>query len=203
MDGVYIYWFGWMLWIIVHFLMKKTSYHYIRSLGILLFLTLLPVTMIAGSMTTISPSFILFVIWLCWQVRRHSSRKLLNHIIGSWTVGAAYSGFQLMIIFDPVIAFMNERWISAGIVCIVSFFIAKTAASRLEISLLGLLQGDFVLTLVERHYLQASSQIGSLLFFDKVAVIGFLFGAFWMFTYCTMKLKHAVSNTQTPLERSS
>lgn len=201
MDGVLIYWFGWMFWIIVHFFWKNTSIRFWNSMFILFFLSMLTMT-ISVSNQSISSAFIFFLFYLCWWVRKYSFLKLGYCLLASLTIGAAYSAFHLMMIFDPVIAFLDENWMSACIVSALAFFLANYLKTRFHLALLGLMQGDFLLSLVKKHVIHVNHLIGSLQFFDKVALVSLIYGGCWCLLYVTMKLKQSTSSPP-PLEQSS
>ncbi|NEU31119.1 hypothetical protein GN156_10045 [bacterium LRH843] len=178
MDGIFIYWFGWMFWIVVSFFWPQSKKRIWTSMILLVLLSLLPFNLSIAS-STIPVAYLLLSLYLCWRIRLHHAKKITYMLLFSLMIGAAYGGFQLILIFDPVIAFIDERWMSACLVVAISFVLARTFDVRFYLALFGLIQGDFLTGLVMRDLFFSYSEIGSLAFFDKIAIVSFFFGAIW------------------------
>src|SRR5690625_3501214 len=100
MAGLYFYWFGWMLWIVIYFFWPISEKRFWNGLFILLCLAMLPINLSMMGQA-ISMSYLLATIYLCWKMKNDHITKLLYFMVVSWTIGAAYSALQLMILFDP------------------------------------------------------------------------------------------------------
>ncbi len=201
MDGVFVFWFGWMFWIVVHFFWEKTRRRFLTSFFLLFFLSTISYTYDWNGLA-MSVAFLPFVFYLCAVIRRYSVLKLTGYLLMSWAIGAAYSAFQLMIIFDPVIVLLDERLLSAALVSILPIFLMKSLKERFHLAVFGLVQGELVVALAKNHFLYAQHVLGSLSFYDKVAFVGLIYGSCACFIMLKLKMKKIIAEAP-PLERSS
>ena len=201
MDGVFLYWIGWMSWIVVHFFWEDDLKRYRASLSILMFLSFIPLSFHVGNVT-FSLMFFPFILLLCSFIRHYPFRKLLYYILLAVTVGAAYAAFQLMFIFDPVIAFVDEKIISALIVTLIAASLQKTLVLRYHLALFGLLQGEIIASLAKNEFMYVPYFFGSLAFFDKVAIVTLFYGM-WAILYYFISKGRNVAMRKYFLQKSS
>lgn len=175
LDGVFIYWFGWILWIMITFFQKKTTERLINVALLLLLLACLPLTFSIDGMT-VSVVFAALIAYICWQMRSFSWRMICFLLVVSWTIAAAYGAFQLMLIFDPVIELLDTRWMSAGIAFLLACLFVRHIPRSCLLAVAGLLQGEFVFHFVLQQFFHLQGVTGSLYFFDIVAVTVFFYG---------------------------
>lgn len=196
MEGVFTYWFGWGLWVIISFFWTKSTRRLWSAAGILIALSLMPYEIkLAG--TSLPIVFLLFSLYLCWQIRLFTTIRLLLYLLASWTIGAAYGAFQLIMIFDPVIAFIDERWMSACLVAALAFVLANCLRTRFILALLGLVQGEYLLSMV-MNFLHLHNEIGSLAFFDTIAIVGLLYGFGWSVKCLASWMNRTLTKDETP-----
>ncbi len=203
MEGIFIYWFGWGLWIVISFFWSKSNRRLWSAAAILVFLSLLPFN-IETAERSIPIAFLLFSFYVLWQIRCCSIKELLFYLLASWTIGTAYGALQLIIILDPVIQIMDERWMSACLVSALAFLLAIKLKTRLIVALLGLIQGEYLLSLVVNRLFHLNNEIGSLSFFDTVAIVGLLFGSGWSLKCLSSWMNKTMMKNQThPLKQTS
>src|SRR5690625_3768869 len=102
MAGSLLYWFGWMWWIIVMFFWKKSKKQRWTSIFILILLSISSFSIEVKGIP-ISLGYIVLAFYMCVRIKEYRLLKLLAHLLISWTIGAAYSGFQFLLLYDPVI----------------------------------------------------------------------------------------------------
>lgn len=203
LEGLFIYWFGWWMWIIISFFWEKTKRRLCCAIAILVFLSLLPYK-IEFSTISISIVFLALSFYLCWCIRRYSNLKLLYFLFASWTIGAAYSAFHLVLIIDPVIQLFDARWMSACIVSVLAFILGTQLRNRFVLVLFGLVQGDYVLSLAIKRLLHLQHEIGSLSFFDTISIVALFFGLVWLMHHVSHWISKAMPNRDTTsLKQSS
>lgn len=179
MDGVYIYWFGWGFWVVATFLWPKSKKRFYCAFGILLLLLLLPYTLLVNNYSVhIIYLIILFIIYYVVAQQKRREKYLLFPVM-TIAVAAFYAGFRLILLFDPVIMFVDSRWMIASLLAILSYVLATTFTKRLLVCLSGLLHGEL---LIKIHPLstQVREAIGDLYFFDIVAIVSLIFGVGWV-----------------------
>ncbi|MDT8860028.1 hypothetical protein N0O92_07260 [Alkalihalobacillus sp. MEB130] len=187
MDGVFIYWFGWILWVIITFFCNKTKTRFWNALLLLLLFILLPRTLHISD-TSIHVVYIIGTIYLFRLIAKEPSYNLGHSFVGAITIAAAYGGFQMMLIFDPVVEYMDSRWMTGLVVSVVSFFLTTTFKHRLLIALIGLSQGELLTGIVNQHHLYMDYSIGSFYFFDIVAIVCFLYSVVWTLSQLSAQL---------------
>ncbi|MCM3713610.1 YphA family membrane protein [Halalkalibacter oceani] len=175
MDGVFIYWFGWLLWIVITFFQKKTTKRLVNAALLLLVLACLPLTFSVAGMS-VSVVFAAMIAYVCWQMRSFSWRTIFFFLVVSWTIAAAYGAFRLMLIFDPVIELLDTRWMSAGIAFLLACLFVRHIPRSCLLAVSGLLQGEFVFHFVLQQFFHLQEVTGSLYFFDIVAITVFFYG---------------------------
>ncbi|GAE25097.1 hypothetical protein JCM9140_1068 [Halalkalibacter wakoensis JCM 9140] len=164
MEGIFIYWFGWALWVIITFFWSKSKARFWTALSLLSLFILLPTTM---EIANISFHFVYFLlsIYVFWQMSNEKKFNLAHSFVASITIGAAFAGFQMLLIYDPVVAYIDSRWMTGLLVAVIAFFLTASFKHRLLIAVGGLIQGELLTGLVSQHHLKMEYVIGSLLFF--------------------------------------
>jgi hypothetical protein len=191
MEGVFIYWFGWLLWVVITFFWSKSKARFWNAFSLLLFFILLPKTLVFAN-TTVHLVYVLFSSYLFWQLNKAKECNLVHAFIASITIAAAYAGFQMMMIFDPVVVYIDSRWMIGLMTGVISFFLAATFKLRLLFAFSGLIQGELLAGLVMQHHLYMDYSIGNLYFFDIVAVVGCLYSVVWGFKQVSVVLGNLV-----------
>ena len=179
MEGVYAYWIGWVFWAIITFFWPKTQKRTSHAVLLLTLLIVLPLSISFGQVQ-FHLAFILFSLFLSWHMKLYKMSRLLHVVFVSTTIAAAHGGFQMLLIFDPVIEYTDSRWMASCLVAIVAFFLARNLKGRLSIALIGLVQGEILTAMVLGRHMKMEQIIGDLYFFDIVAIVVFLFSVVWV-----------------------
>ncbi|WP_332693386.1 YphA family membrane protein [Halalkalibacter lacteus] len=195
MEGVFIYWFGWGFWVVISFFWPRSRKRFWSAFAILTLLILLPTTLVIAN-TLFHIGYLLFSIYLFWQMSKGNNVNLFHSFIASITIGAAYAGFQMMLIFDPVVEFIDSRWMIGCMTAIIAFLLSTTFNHRLLLAFLGLIQGELLAGLVSQHHLHLGRTIGNLYFFDIIAIVGMLFSVVWSFQQLSTLLGNLVVKEQ-------
>ncbi|MFC0559865.1 YphA family membrane protein [Halalkalibacter alkalisediminis] len=180
MEGVYAYWIGWGLWTIISFFWPKTKRRMGYAILILALLIVLPLSIQFGQIQ-FHLAFVLFSIYLSWHMKSYEMSRLIHVFIVSITIAAAHAGFQMLLIFDPVIEYTDSRWMASCIIAIIAFFLSRNLKDRLYVALIGLVQGELLTSMVLVRHMRIEQTIGDLYFFDIVAIVSVLFSIVWGF----------------------
>jgi hypothetical protein len=178
LEGIFIYWIGWGLWAIISFFWPKTLKRFWSAVLLLCFLIVLPISVQVGYFH-IHFAFICFFLYLCWHMKLLKTLRLFHLFIVTTTIAAAHGGFQMLLIFDPVIEYVDSRWMAAGLIALIAFLLCQSLSDRLLAALFGLVQGELLTNFVLHRHLYMEPSIGSLYFFDIVALVSLLFSAVW------------------------
>ncbi|MCM2674322.1 YphA family membrane protein [Alkalicoccobacillus plakortidis] len=167
MEGLVMFWLGWTAWVVVTFLVPKTSNRYGFALFILLFIIFysININMLSGS---INLGFIWLTVSCYWFFHRQTKRNLISSFFWVWVITAIYAGFTLWSIFDPIILIANKEWMVAGLLYVVSSLLIKSTYVRLIAVTLGIMHGELLLNLVLSK-IWGTYEVGSGLFFDGLA----------------------------------
>jgi hypothetical protein len=195
MEGIFIYWFGWGLWVIISFFWARSKKRFWSAFAILTLLIVLPITFVIVN-TSFHLAYCLFSIYLFWQASKGKRLKRIHSFIASITIGAAYAGFEMVLIFDPVVEFIDSRWMIGCMVAIIAFLLSTNFSHRLLLAFLGLIQGELLAGLVSQHHLHLGRTIGNLYFFDIIAIVGLLFSVVWLLKQLSMLLGRFVVKEQ-------
>ncbi|MFC0470304.1 hypothetical protein ACFFHM_07110 [Halalkalibacter kiskunsagensis] len=195
MEGIFIYWFGWGLWVVISFFWPKSKKRFWSAFAILSLLILLPTTLVLAN-TSFHIAYLLFSIYLFFKISKEKKLKIFHSFIASITIGAAYAGFGMMLIFDPVVELIDSRWMIGCLTAIIAFLLATTFYHRLLLAISGLIQGELLTGLVSQHHLHMGRSIGNLYFFDILAIVGGLFGVVWSFMQLSSLLGKLVIKEQ-------
>ncbi|RAK22176.1 hypothetical protein B0I26_102165 [Anoxybacillus vitaminiphilus] len=166
MDGIYFYWFSWMLWVIYTFLMKKDKVRILFAVTLLMLIALSIYEISIGPFQlTLSYLFILFMAFYFAAMR--SRWQFIYMLIGSMIVTLAYVSFQLFALFDPIWVFLDRTWMLAVILTIIVILLYGGFYSRLLCFIIGSCQGDFLYAVILKRF-SFPHVIGSLAFFDML-----------------------------------
>ncbi|ARK30292.1 YphA family membrane protein [Halalkalibacter krulwichiae] len=179
MEGIFVYWIGWSFWVVVSFFWAKSSKRFFAALSILIMLIILPLSINIGHLE-ISIAFILFSIYLCSQIKLYKKMQLIRLFIISTTIAGAYGGFQMILIYDPVIEYIDSRWMSASLIGMIAFILSHSIKDRFITSLFGLVQGELLTKLVLKRNIYIHQEIGSLYVFDVIAILSLFFSVIWL-----------------------
>ncbi|WP_062046776.1 hypothetical protein [Bacillus sp. JCM 19034] len=169
MDGVFVYWLGWLFWVVITFFCRVHSKNYWRSCALLLLLILIPY-----ELKVVSQSFhivyIILAIYLYDQIRLLRKReKYFSFLLMTLSVAACFAGFRLLLIYDPVIAFIDSRWLLASLVSAIGYFLVSTLKMKCLLSISGLIHGEFLYSLTP--FFDQNASVGNLYFFDIVGIV--------------------------------
>ncbi|WP_054711779.1 hypothetical protein [Bacillus sp. JCM 19041] len=166
MEGILVYWFGWLVWIASTFLMPKNEFRAVISLCMLAIMIFIPLTMTILNLT-VSLGYI-FCLLICYmQIGKRSVRKLIYPLFATMCVTCAYVLINELIRIDPVILVIDKRILIALPILLVSFLLLRGAKRTVLLSI-GLLHGEIAV-----HVWQADlsgTLIGSYAFFDVLAL---------------------------------
>ncbi|GAE29000.1 YphA family membrane protein [Halalkalibacter hemicellulosilyticus] len=178
MDGIFVYWFGWIFWGVVTFFGSNLKMRFWMGCGILLILILLPIeiSIMNTSYHLVYIGSAFFLYFYVQTLRRQE--KYIYFLFMSLTVSACFAGFRLMLIYDPVIAFIDSRWMLACLVVIICYFLTSTLKKRYILSVSGLIHGEYLLALTPFYH--QDQAIGNLYFFDILFITTSLFGVGFM-----------------------
>lgn len=196
MDGVFVYWFGWLAWIVGTFLLPKNELRQVMCASILALLCFIPLNVIiSGNQISIGYVFSLLICYL--QLGKLKFIGIMYPAVCCLFVAATYIGIQELIRLDPVILLIDGRFLSAGAV-LLTIFILKRRANRTAVLATGLLYGDLFLN-VYRHGFNGGMELGSLAFFDVFAISVSVSTAALVFSMALGKWRqHVLANSRQP-----
>ncbi|MDO7283128.1 hypothetical protein Q5W88_08350 [Shouchella clausii] len=196
MDGVFVYWFGWLAWIAGTFLLPKNELRQVMCASILALLCFIPLNVIiSGNQISIGYVFSLLICYL--QLGKLKFIGIMYPAVCCILVAATYIGIQELIRLDPVILLIDGRFLSAGAV-LLTIFIIKRRANRTAALATGLLYGDLFLN-VYRHGLNGGMELGSLAFFDVFAISVSMSTAALVFSVAMEKWRqYVLANNRQP-----
>ncbi|GGJ60199.1 hypothetical protein GGR02_000762 [Anoxybacillus voinovskiensis] len=168
MEGLYFYWWAWVVWIYATFLQKKTNERTRLAATTLLFIcgSIYKINIASFSITY---SFLFLFLFSLIAVRRQMSGSLL---FSALTVAFFSVSIRLLAIADPIIIWADERWLLAIGTTMLVLFIERKPTARMLAAAIGSCQGDIVYAVAVRDVFP--SPIGSLFFFDVLALTGAL-----------------------------
>ncbi|ANB61471.1 YphA family membrane protein [Anoxybacteroides amylolyticum] len=171
MEGLYFYWWAWVIWIYATFLQKKTNER-TRLAAAMLLLICGSIYKIKIGSFSITYSFLFLFLFSLAAVRRQMSGLLL---LSSLAVAFFSASVRLLAIADPIVVWADERWLLAIGTTMLVLFIERKPTMRILATVIGSCQGDIVYAVAVHDVF--SSLIGSLFFFDALALTGaLLFG---------------------------
>ncbi len=163
MEGVFVYWFGWMLWGIITFFGEKTNRRLLAAMNVLMLLIIIPLTVHVQGIE-INLAFACLSLYCCYRLRAQSIRKLCYLLLVSSFIAASYAAFIYLSMIDPVVLFVDQRLYLSVITAVIALLLFRSWANRFLVSTLGLIQGELGLVLAGQGLL-GETAIGRLLFF--------------------------------------
>ncbi|WP_026906570.1 YphA family membrane protein [Paucisalibacillus globulus] len=166
MEGIYFYWFCWLLWVIVTFLLPKEKGRTFLAIWILLTI-IFSNLYISINLFEISLSylFILFGGFIFLGTLQHKILQIFSAI-------TIMVGFTSLLIWEtnaPVWLFM-PRLIIIPIICVLlTMMVNKHFLNRLAINIIGLCSGEFVYSVLLSNY-SIIQTIGDFEFLDTLFV---------------------------------
>ncbi|MBU8789741.1 hypothetical protein NSA56_08075 [Oceanobacillus caeni] len=148
-EGILFFWASWLLWIIVTFLMKKSSRRTILAYWILL-------TIISSSLYFhIGPfmfSLAIFTLFIGSIILMSKQTKTFYHLLSAFTITICYSALLLWEKISPIwVILPREILISIIISCFV-YVLCHNFVGRISICLFGMLTGEMIYSFILSSY---------------------------------------------------
>ncbi len=168
MDGGYFYFLAWMGWIITTFFMKKESIRWRMSAFILLFIVCSQFTFsIASFSLSVNALFISIIAF--GIVGIYSVWQKLYTLFSALIVAMLYTSFHLLEVYDPIWIIINRTLMLSAALVYASVLLHRDRLLRLCALYIGMIQGEILVAFIFRK-LHFPYELGSLLFFDSIAV---------------------------------
>ncbi|WP_088102224.1 YphA family membrane protein [Halalkalibacter urbisdiaboli] len=186
MDGVFIYWFGWMAWALVTFLLPKTKARLYLAIFILLLIILIPHQ---GEIVGYHVNFgyIVAVVYCSFHFRKMRWPTLLYTSLISCIIASAYASYHLILLYDPVISLYDSRLVISAIIFGMAYFTFSTWKNRFLVTMSGLLQGEWMYTMIVKKLFMTAT-VGSLYFFDIMALSLTVNSTVWFIHFLLQKI---------------
>jgi len=166
MEGVYFYWFSWMLWVMYTFFMRKNKIRFVAAVSLLMVIILSPYDIDIGSFR-ITYSYIFLTIFTYYFVSRRRRWPLYYMFIASLILTLAFVSYHLFSLFDPIWLFMDRTWLLALIMAGLSIVLYTDHYSRLLLLISAMCQGDLLYAVIINRYAFPHT-VGSLAFLDAL-----------------------------------
>ena len=140
-DGLLFIWMAWFWWIILTFFMSR-SYHKRLFFAQLLLLMIISQKFIVQPINTV---FVVVLIILCYQISSERPMKKIQMILFTSFCSLGYSGIKLIVLYDPYISLLDEKWFLAIILCIIVLLLPVQIEYSLYLLLLSVGIGEFIL----------------------------------------------------------
>lgn len=165
-NGLLFYWFGWMLWIIVTFLMKKTELRTKIACWILIAILSSNVNINIDNYHVSLTFLILFgsVIILHAQLPR-----MMYHTFISFIITIGYAAILLWEQNTPVWLFLPRFILIPAISVMIISILVKGVYNRLVIGLLGLSAGELLYNMLLTGY-DLQTSIGKMAYLDNLTI---------------------------------
>jgi hypothetical protein len=166
MEGIYFYWFCWLLWVIVTFLLPREKARTFLAIWILLTI-IVSNLYISINIFEISLSYLFILIggFIFLGTLQHKILQIFSAI-------TIMVGFTSLLIWEanaPVWLFM-PRLIIIPIICVLlTIMVNKQFLNRLAINIIGLCSGEFVYSVLLSNY-SIMQTIGDMEFLDTLFV---------------------------------
>lgn len=176
MTGIYFYWFAWMAWVVVTFLFKQSKQQKNISIYILI-LIICSNLYVPFWEFSIGVAFIFILLTSCIIISVLKWKAMSYYLIVSIIVATAGTTFQLMYLFDPVMAIIKPAWMLAILLSILILLLVRKGIFRYILFMIGLCQAEMIYSLFLSS-IHGRLVIGSFFFLDVLA-IGFLLLFLW------------------------
>ncbi|WP_339232861.1 hypothetical protein MKY25_07360 [Geobacillus sp. FSL W8-0032] len=168
MEGAYFYVGCWLLWLVATFFMKKTPERTALAAFALLMISSASLELKIGPMRAALSFFVLLFASCYGMVKQRPCSSLLM-VWSTSGVAFAYAALRLLALFDPVWIWLDERWLLAWWLAIVSALFHRRLFARLVCVAMGGCQGEVVYALaIDR--MAPDYVIGSFSFLDALAI---------------------------------
>ncbi|MUK87256.1 hypothetical protein GMD78_02420 [Ornithinibacillus sp. L9] len=181
MDGIYFYWFSWIIWVVVTFFMNKTKKRTFISCWILLSITTsnVYVTVYQYDMSLTFVSILMGGFFLFSYIPRTT-----YHLFCAFTMMIGYSSILIWEGQAPIWLFMPRYILIPLIAILMVCLLAKGLYPRIAIILVGICSGELLYChMLSDYYI--SKVIGEMVFFDTLLII--LFGLICIEAIQTLK----------------
>lgn len=169
MEGIYFYGFAWSIWIIVTFIIKKSSNIRLPlACAILLCLIISPYSFEMKGFT-ISDISILLLIIIFLKIGSASKKKKGYFLIATLIVSIGYVSFLLFELFDPIWIIFKREWMLSLLLTYFSVLLQKQISWRIATVIIGCLYGDILFAIII-HRFSFPYEIGSMEFLDVCAL---------------------------------
>ncbi|WP_412975661.1 hypothetical protein [Ornithinibacillus sp. 179-J 7C1 HS] len=170
MDGIFYYWFSWILWVILTFFMPKNKNRTIYSVWILITIIFSNVY-ITSDYLEISIAYLSIIIGGFILLSTLKRKGIL--LFSAFTIMIGYASLLIWETNAPVWIFMPRLLIIPIICVLLTVILTKRFISRITISLIGLCSGEFLYSLLLTNY-SITKTIGGLMFLDTLFVVLFI-----------------------------
>jgi hypothetical protein len=167
MDGVYFYWFCWIIWVIVTFLFPKTKIRTIIAVWILLTISLSRLY-ISISYVEISAAYLCIFIGIMICLTR--VKPVSIHLFSAFTIMIGYSSILIWESIAPVWLFMPRLLIIPMISVLLMVILSKGFYGRFTTGILGLCGGELLYGCLLVNF-SIPDIIGELQFLDILLVV--------------------------------
>lgn len=140
-DGLLFIWIAWFWWIVLTFFVSK-HYHKRLFFALLLLLMIISQKFIVHPINTV---FIIVLIIVCYQISNERMMKKIQMILFTTFCSLGYSGIKLIVLYDPYISLLDEKWFLATILCIIVLLLPVQVEHSLYLLLLSVVIGEFIL----------------------------------------------------------
>lgn len=169
MDGIFYYWFSWVLWVILTFIMPKNKNRTIYSVWILITI-IFSNLYITSDYLEISIAYLSIIIGGFILLSTLKRKGLL--LFSAFSIMIGYASLLIWETNAPVWIFMPRLLIIPIICVLLTVILTKKFISRITISLIGLCSGEFLYSLLLTNY-SITKTIGGLVFLDTLFVVLF------------------------------
>ncbi|WP_163183540.1 MULTISPECIES: hypothetical protein [Neobacillus] len=173
MEGALFYWGFWLFWVIsTFFLPKQNPYRMKLAATILIAIILSNYYLILGKFEmNVSGLFVLIVSYFFLSHEKWST--IIYSIICSLIISMAYTGFQLLEIFDPVWVIFKREWMLAVGMVFLTILLQNKLKGRLLAVLSGTIQGEVLYSIILNKN-NLPHQVSDLNYLDVCSLISIL-----------------------------
>ncbi|QDP40475.1 YphA family membrane protein [Radiobacillus deserti] len=172
MEGFLFLWISWMIWIIVTFLLPKTSTRTVCAIFILSTISLSSVYIVLDGLTIYVSIMVLFICGL-WLISE--TGHWLRYILTSTAVGLGFTGYLFWEQIMPVMLLLSRNIVIPFIASLLLFFITKNARDQLAVWISSACLGECIHSFILHGY-GVNTSVGELRFLDVICTtIAFLF----------------------------
>lgn len=183
LSGFFVYWFGWLAWIICTFLFKKTELRAIFSLIILALLLFIPLEIRLWHVS-VSLGFLLCLFTCYFYLGKLAWKKLWYHVFSTSCIAGSYLLMNELIRIDPVVLIFDQNILLTIPPLLVAFLLTRGVGRSVMLAL-GLLHGEIFLHLYRSSLTNVI--VGTYAFFDVLAICVTLCSSYWIVSQAIIK----------------